>query len=149
MKNSLWLKLMAAFIVVILIGGSIDAFFVSRVTQTQFSQYISSNGQAWAQSLAPGFGDYYSQNGSWSGVEVMFQNPWQTMSGNNMMWEMGNGGMMGDDMWGMGEGGMMGGDMWGMGMDNGMMMDTWGVNRPETAPCVMVSRYFVLPAFSR
>jgi two-component system OmpR family sensor kinase/two-component system sensor histidine kinase BaeS len=114
MKNSLWLKLMAAFIVVILIGGSIDAYFVSRVTQTQFSQYISSNGQAWAQSLAPGFGEYYAQNGSWSGVEVLLQNPWQTMSGNNMMWGMGNGGMMGDDMW-------------GMGMDNGMMMDTWGM----------------------
>ncbi len=93
MKRSLWLKLMAAFIGVILLGSAIDAWLVSRATQTQFSRYVSASGQVWAQSLAPNFAAYYVQTGGWNGVETLLQNPWQATISNN--------GMMGN--WGMGE----------------------------------------------
>ena len=43
MMRSLWLKLMGAFLLVVLVGSGIDIFLVNRSTQTQFSQYINQN----------------------------------------------------------------------------------------------------------
>lgn len=106
MKRSLWLKLMVAFIAVILLGSAIDAWLTSRVTQTQFSRYVSASGQAWTQHLAPNLAAYYSQTGSWSGVETLLQNPWQFSVGNNGMT--------------LAPGESAGMDNWGMGMDNEM-----------------------------
>ncbi len=103
MKRSLWLKLMVAFIAVILLGSAIDAWLTSRVTQTQFSRYVSASGQAWAQNLAPNFAAYYSQTGSWSGVETLLQNPWQSGAGNNGM-TLAPGASPGMGNWGMGMG---------------------------------------------
>lgn len=89
MRKSLWLKLVAAFMAVILLGSAIDIWLVSRATQTQFSRYVTSSGQSWAQSLAPTLAAYFSQNGAWDGVEALLQNPWQTgVMGRGMM--MGN-----------------------------------------------------------
>lgn len=108
MMRSLWLKLMGAFLVVVLIGGGIDTYLVSRSTQTQFSQYINQNGEAFARQLAPTLAQYYIRQGGWQGVEVLLNNPWGvSMMGDDM-------GMMWEDDWGMWEGsnGMgMGGDM--------------------------------------
>lgn len=116
MKRSLWLKLMAAFIAVILLGSAIDAWLISRATQTQFSRYVSASGQVWAQSLAPNFAAYYAQTGSWNGVDGFMQNPWRANAqGNGMMlaphesagvenWDMGMGhNGMGTEQNGMGE----------------------------------------------
>jgi two-component system OmpR family sensor kinase/two-component system sensor histidine kinase BaeS len=111
MMRSLWLKLMGAFLLVVLVGGGIDAFLVSRSTQTQFSQYINQNGRALAQQLAPTLARYYSRQGSWQGVESLLNNPWGNMminDGMGMMWEE-NGGMWQDED-GMGMGGDMGMD---------------------------------------
>ena len=111
MMRSLWLKLMGAFLLVVLIGGGIDTFLVSRSTRTQFSQYINQNGRAIAQQLAPTLAQYYSRQGSWQGVESLLNNPWGVSMMNDDM------GMMGQEDWGMWQGsnGMgMGGDM-GMG----------------------------------
>lgn len=92
MKNSLWLKLMGVFLLTILVGVGIDSYLVSRSTNTQFSQYISENGNTFAQQLAPILTQYYAQQGSWQGVETILNNPW------------GNSTMMNGDM------GMMGGN---------------------------------------
>ncbi|CAG0983296.1 two-component system, OmpR family, sensor histidine kinase BaeS [Anaerolineales bacterium] len=111
MMRSLWLKLMGAFLVIVLIGGGIDTYLVSRSTRTQFSQYIDQNGKVFAQQLAPTLAQYYSRQGNWQGVESLLNNPWgASMMGDGM-------GMMDEGDWGMwqDEDGMgMGGDM-GMG----------------------------------
>ena len=85
MMRSLWLKLMGAFLVIVLIGGGIDTYLVSRSTRTQFSQYIDQNGRGFAQQLAPTLAQYYSRQGNWQGVESLLNNPW-------------GGSMMGDGM---------------------------------------------------
>lgn len=77
--RSLWLRLMGAFVLVIAIGGAVDGFLVSRATRAQFSQYVSQNGIAWAQRLAPALVDYYDRNQSWGGVERIVNSPWQDM----------------------------------------------------------------------
>ncbi|MCL4535077.1 MAG: ATP-binding protein [Bacteroidetes bacterium] len=68
---------MGAFVLVIAIGAAVDGFLVSRATRAQFSQYMSQNGLAWAQRLAPALVDYYDRNQSWDGVERILQEPWQ------------------------------------------------------------------------
>ncbi len=110
MMRSLWLKLMGAFLLIVLIGGSIDTYLVSRSTQTQFSQYVNQNGIFLAQQLAPTLAQHYTRQGSWQGVENLLNNPWGvSMMGDNM-------GMMWEEDWGMWqeEDGMQMGDM-GMG----------------------------------
>lgn len=110
MMRSLWLKLMGAFLLVVVVGGGIDTYLVSRSTQTQFSQYIDQNGRVFAQQLAPTLAQYYSRQGNWQGVENLLNNPWGTSMMNDGM------GMMGEDNWGMwqeGNGMEMGGDMMG------------------------------------
>jgi len=102
MIRSLWLKLMGAFLVIVLIGGGIDTYLVSRSTRTQFSQYIDQNGKVFAQQLAPTLAQYYSQQGNWQGVESLLNNPW-------------GGSMMGDGM------GMMDNGNWGMWQDEDSM----------------------------
>lgn len=111
MMRSLWLKLMGAFLLVVLMGGGIDTFLVSRSTQTQFSQYINQNGKVFAQQLAPNLAQYYLREGSWQGVESLLNNPWGGMMVNDGM------GMMGEENWGMWQewDGMDMGDNMGMG----------------------------------
>jgi len=110
MIRSLWLKLMGAFLVIVLIGGGIDTYLVSRSTRTQFSQYIDQNGRVFAQQLAPTLAQYYSRQGNWQGVESLLNNPWGgSMMGDGM-------GMMDEGDWGMWQG-------WdGMGTNGGMGM---------------------------
>ncbi len=109
MMRSLWLKLMSAFLLVVLVGGGIDAFLVSRSTRTQFSQYIDQNGRVFAQQLAPTLAQYYSRQGNWQGVESLLNNPWgASMMGDGMgMMDEGDWGMWQDED-GMGMGGEMG-----------------------------------------
>ena len=109
MMRSLWLKLMSAFLLVVLIGGGIDTYLVSRSTRTQFSQYIDQNGRAFAQQLAPTLAQYYTRQGNWQGVEILLNNPWGGVMMNDGM------GMMGEGDWGNWQG------MDGMGMGNNMM----------------------------
>lgn len=125
--RSLWIKLISAFAGIILIGVVVNSLLINRVTQSQFRQYVSETGLAWANRLAPSLASYYAQNGNWQGVDrylgsssTMGSNPSGTntqlnRTGSGMM----NNGMMGDNgMWDgdmqdwMGSSGM--GDMWGM-----------------------------------
>lgn len=95
MMRSLWLKLMGAFLLVVLIGGGIDTYLVSRSTRTQFSQYVNQNGRAFAQQIAPTLAQHYARQGNWQGVENLLNNPWGNMMMNDGM------GMMGEENWGM------------------------------------------------
>ena len=115
MMRSLWLKLMGAFLLVVLIGGGIDTFLVNRSTQTQFSQYVNQNGRVFAQQLAPTLAQHYARQGNWQGVENLLNNPWGSVMMNDGM------GMMGENDEGMWQG-------WdGTGMDN---MDMGGASNP-------------------
>ena len=121
--RSLWIKLVSAFAAIILIGVVINSLLINQVTQSQFSQYVSETGLAWATRLAPSLASYYAQNGSWQGVDRYLGAPLTMMSGiqagSNTAQPNGMGsGMMGNnEMWNggmqdwMGSSGM--GDMWG------------------------------------
>ncbi|MBE2272132.1 MAG: hypothetical protein IAE80_28115, partial [Anaerolinea sp.] len=107
--NSLWVKLMGAFVLIILIGTGMVVFLVSQTTSDQFALYTTQAGQQQAVQLAPLAADYYSRSGSWVGIEAALSNPWgYQMSASGMM----DGDMMGD----MGR--------WsGSGMDDSSMME--------------------------
>jgi len=111
--NSLWVKLMGAFVLIILVGTGMVVFLVSQTTTDQFALYTTQAGQQQAVQLAPLAADYYSRSGSWAGVEVVLRNPW----GYRMNAAGTGNGMMGGDMMG---------DMgsWsGSGMNDSSMMD--------------------------
>ncbi len=108
--NSLWVKLMGAFMLIILIGTGMVVFLVSQTTSDQFALYTTQAGQQQAVQLAPLAADYYSRSGSWVGIEAALDNPWG--------YQMSASGMM--------DGGMMMGDMgrWsGSGMNDSSMME--------------------------
>lgn len=121
--RSLWVKLVSAFASVILLGVVVNSLLINQLTQSQFSQYVTATGQAWAARLAPSLASYYAQNGSWQGVERHLSTSGSMLGGSGETTppsdRMGPG-MMGDNgMWNggmqdwMGSSSMMG-DMWGM-----------------------------------
>jgi signal transduction histidine kinase len=73
MRNSLIVKLMGAFILVILIGSIVTAILTSQATQSAFNLYTTRSGQVWAQRLVPDLADFYNQTHSWQGVNEVFQ----------------------------------------------------------------------------
>lgn len=89
MRNSILLKLMGAFLLVIAIGALVILWMSNRATQNAFNLYTTRNGQAWAQQLAPTYADYYAQNGGWQGVDSLLQtgligvNPTGMMNGSH------------------------------------------------------------------
>lgn len=118
-RNSLWLRLMGAFILVILLGSIVDAFLTNRATRSQFNRYVTQNGQAFARQLAPALTAYYARNGGWQGVGAVLQAPWQGTMDMGATSTMGQGmvGGMGDMMGQTGGNtsqGMMTSDMWSM-----------------------------------
>ena len=76
MARSLWLKLAAAFGLVVVVGTALMAFLVSRATAAQFTLYVSRGGQALAGRIAPNLAAYYSRAGGWAGVEAVLDDPW-------------------------------------------------------------------------
>ncbi len=90
MRSSLLLKLMGAFLLVIVMGALVILWMSNRATQSAFTLYISRSGLAWAQQLAPTYADYYAQNGGWQGVEDLLRtglsniNPPGMMNGSHM-----------------------------------------------------------------
>src|SRR5512146_499235 len=71
--NSLVLKLMGAFALVIVIGALVIYFLTTQATQNAFRLYTTQNSQLWAERLAPDFAKFYSQANSWQGVEAFMQ----------------------------------------------------------------------------
>ncbi len=115
MKNSLWIKLMGAFVLIILVSTGMIVFLIGRTTASQFELYTTQTGQQRAAQLAPVAADYYARTGNWNGIDTVLRNPWSyTMSSGNMS------GMMGDrSRWS--------GNMMNEGMMGNMMTDGMGI----------------------
>ncbi len=67
--RSLTMKLILAFLAVSLTGVALAALFVSRGTESEFNQFLFSQGR---QSLIAEISEYYRENDSWAGVEEVF-----------------------------------------------------------------------------
>ncbi len=109
MRNSLMLKLMGAFLLVIAIGAVVISWLSAQATQNAFSLYTTRSGQVWAQQIAPLLADFYTTNGGWQNVGDVLNNqlsPTQIAGGSHMM---GNGYRAGQGMGlGLAAGGMGG-----------------------------------------
>lgn len=66
--RSLWVKLLAGFLLVALVGIGLVAVLANRATSHQFSVYVSQGKQLRAERLASALAAYYAQAGSWAGV---------------------------------------------------------------------------------
>ena len=88
-RGSLLLKLIGAFLLVIVIGALTIYFLTTRATQNAFRLYTTQNSQLWAQRLAPELAGFYAQTGSWRGVDAFLQS--NTMETGGMMNGMGAG----------------------------------------------------------
>jgi signal transduction histidine kinase len=73
MRNSLIIKLMGAFMLVIAIGALVIFILTSQATRNAFNLYTTRSGQVWAQRLAPILAEYYTQANSWQGVDGFLQ----------------------------------------------------------------------------
>ena len=65
----LWVKLLAAFVLVAASAVGVAALMANRITTRQFEIYVSQGKQARAERLAPEFAAYYARTGSWDGVD--------------------------------------------------------------------------------
>jgi two-component system OmpR family sensor kinase/two-component system sensor histidine kinase BaeS len=65
----LWVKLLAAFLIVAASAVGVAALMANRITTRQFEIYVSQGKQARAERLAPEFAAYYARTGSWDGVD--------------------------------------------------------------------------------
>ncbi len=90
MRNSLILKLMGAFLLVIAAGALIISISTALSTRSAFNLYTTRSGQAWALQLAPQLADYYTQADSWQGVDAFLQS-----SAGDLFPQAGMGTMMG------------------------------------------------------
>lgn len=104
-RPGLFLKLMAAFVVVLLAMALLSTWLARRATQAEFMLFTTALGERQAELLAPLLADYYRTNGSWEGVN-------QVLAGGAV--ESGPGGMMGPGMMRPGGQMMRSGEMWQM-----------------------------------
>jgi signal transduction histidine kinase len=66
--RSLWVKLLAGYLLVALVSIGLVAVLANRSTAHQFAVYVSQGKQLRAERLAPTVAAYYAQAGSWAGV---------------------------------------------------------------------------------
>jgi signal transduction histidine kinase len=66
--HSLWVKLMAAFALVVVVAVGTIAIASNQATTRQFQTYVSRGKQQRAERLAPSLAAYYAQTGAWDGV---------------------------------------------------------------------------------
>jgi hypothetical protein len=69
MRHSLWTRLMSVFLGVIVVGVIVMVLSVRLTTAAQLRLRVLSGDVAQANTLATLLAGYYSQNGSWIGVE--------------------------------------------------------------------------------
>ena len=74
-RVGLFLKLMAAFAVVVLTVGVLVTWLAGRATRQEFHLYTTEAGQFRAERLSPLLTDYYQINGGWEGVESALSLP--------------------------------------------------------------------------
>ncbi|HNS52283.1 MAG TPA: ATP-binding protein [Anaerolineae bacterium] len=68
--RSLWVKLLAGYLVVALAGVGLVALLANRATARQLEVYVSQGKQARAERLAPTLAGYFSETGNWTGVDA-------------------------------------------------------------------------------
>ena len=100
MRNSLWLKLMGAFLAVILSGAVVMFVLVNVATATQFRRFVLSGDVIQAGELAALLGDYYARQGSWEDVETLLETGPAASPGTWPIRRMMGPGMMGPEMMG-------------------------------------------------
>jgi two-component system OmpR family sensor kinase/two-component system sensor histidine kinase BaeS len=66
--HSLWVKLLAAFMLVVVVAVGTIAVMSNQATTRQFQIYVSRGKQQRAERLAPSLAAYYKQTGGWDGV---------------------------------------------------------------------------------
>jgi two-component system OmpR family sensor kinase len=71
--NKLWIRLTLAFILVTLVGVSTVALLANRSASSQFRRYLARRGTLDWGNLTDDLAAYYEQQGSWDGVEVVFE----------------------------------------------------------------------------
>ena len=95
MRDSLWTRLMGVFLGVIVLGAVVMVVSVRLSTAAQLRRRVLSDDVAQANALATLLAGYYSQNGSWNGVETYLASAPQSQ--NSPATQMGPG-MMGPEM---------------------------------------------------
>ena len=74
MKNSLLIKLVAAFVVVVLASASMTALLANRAAGSELQVYVEQSDRRFVEALAPLLGNYYiDQEGSWEGVDQVLE----------------------------------------------------------------------------
>ncbi len=68
-QSSLWVRLTAAFALIILLGASGVILLVNVITTREFEIYVTRDSARWARWLAPQLAVYYDTTGSWNQVE--------------------------------------------------------------------------------
>ena len=66
--HSLWVKLLAAFALVVVVAVGTIAIVSNQATTRQFQIYVSRGKQQRAERLAPSLAAHYAQTGAWDGV---------------------------------------------------------------------------------
>jgi two-component system OmpR family sensor kinase/two-component system sensor histidine kinase BaeS len=68
--RSLWVKLLAAFVLVAIVGVALVALLANRTTAHQFQLYIGQGRRQRAERLVPALAEYYARAASWTGVDA-------------------------------------------------------------------------------
>lgn len=90
MRNSLLLKIMGAFLILVLISALVISVSTFLGTRRAFNLYSNSNRERYAQRLASSLASFYETSESWQGVDQVLQTSF-SQSGHMM----GGGSMMG------------------------------------------------------
>ena len=72
MRSSLYIKLMAAFVLVVLSGTVLTAFLANRTATGELDVFVSQAADRQAHRIAPVLNTYYTRVGSWEGVSDFF-----------------------------------------------------------------------------
>lgn len=71
--KSLSLKLTAAFVAVVLVSVGLMAFLTASNTEGHFQQYLTRGNTSSVQSIEEELSDYYKDNGSWEGLQLVLE----------------------------------------------------------------------------
>ena len=72
-QNSLWLKLMGIFTIIIVTGFSVTFFVIESATATQFRRFVLAGDVIQAQNLVSVFAEYYLHEGGWENIDALIQ----------------------------------------------------------------------------
>lgn len=89
------LKMMAAFVLVVVVAVASVVLFVRTDSANQVENYMFRGGMAGADTLVSELEAFYAETGSWNGVEAFFQTGMGMMNGSGRRQGMG---MMGQDL---------------------------------------------------